>query len=116
MDDAGLEYQITPVAPAPTKITGSVALAGSAISGTVYTIPNNSQGTIFVNYIDPNAGGFYRYFLFYKSGSTFVDTPLLASSNNSNRPNISISGSNIRVVNGNSSSRTVGYYIMVESI
>lgn len=50
MDDAGLEYQITPVSIAPTKVTGSVALAGSATSGTVYTIPNNSQGTIFVNY------------------------------------------------------------------
>lgn len=115
MDDAGTEYQITPVAQAPTRVTGSVALAGSATSGTVYTIPDNSQGTIFVNYISP-AGNFYRYYLFYKSGTTFVDTYLLAASPNTSRPNISISGSNIRVVNGNSSARTVGYYIMVESI
>lgn len=115
MDDAGLEYQITPVAIAPTKVTGSVALAGSATSGTVYTIPDNSQGTIFVNYISP-AGDFYRYYLFYKSGSVFVDTKLLTSSDNTSRPNISISGSDIRIVNGNSSARTVAYYIMVESI
>jgi hypothetical protein len=115
MDDAGLEYQITPVSIAPTKVTGSVALAGSATSGTVYTIPDNSQGTIFVNYIVPS-GNFYRYYLFYKSGSVFVDTYLLAASSNTSRPNISISGSNIRVVNGNSSARTVAYYIMVESV
>lgn len=115
MDDAGLEYQITPISLAPTKVTGSVALAGSATSGTIYTIPNNSQGTIFVNYINPS-GNFYRYYLFYKSGTTFVDTNLIKESPNTSRPNISISGSNIRVVNGNSSARTVGYYIMVESI
>jgi len=115
MDDAGLEYQITPVSIAPTKVTGSVALAGSATSGTVYTIPNNSQGTIFVNYTVP-AGNFYRYYLFYKSGNAFVDTYLLAASPNTSRPDISISGSNIRVVNGNSSARTVSYYIMVESV
>lgn len=115
MDDAGLEYQITPVAIAPTKVTGSVVLAGSATSGTVYTIPDNSQGTIFVNYIVP-AGNFYRYYLFYKSGNSFVDTNVIADSPNTSRPAISISGSNIRIVNGNSSARTVGYYIMVESI
>lgn len=115
MDDAGLEYQITPISLAPTKVTGSVALAGNATSGTVYTIPNNSFGTIFVNYIVPS-GNFYRYYMFYKSGNTFVDTKLIEDSPNSSRPNISISGSNIRVVNGNSSARTVGYYIIVESI
>lgn len=115
MDDAGLEYQITPVSLAPTRVTGSVALAGSATSGTIYTIPNNSQGTIFVNYITP-AGNFYRYYLFYKSGNSFVDAKLIEDSSNTSRPDISISGSNIRVVNGNSSSRTVGYYIMVASI
>jgi hypothetical protein len=116
MDSAGIEYQITPIAAAPTKITGSVALAGSATSGTVYTIPDNSQGTIFVNYITPNAGDFYRYYLFYKSGTTFTERVLLAASSNTSRPDISISSSNIRIVNGNSSARTVGYYIMVESI
>lgn len=115
MDDAGLEYQITPVSLAPTRVTGSVALAGNATSGTVYTIPNNSQGTIFVNYISP-FGNFYRYYLFYKSGNTFVDAKIIKDSDNSSRPDISFSGSNIRVVNGNSSARTVGYYIMVESI
>lgn len=115
MDDAGLEYQITPVSLAPTRVTGSVALAGSATSGTVYTIPNNSQGTIFVNYISP-AGNFYRYYLFYKSGNTFVDARAIKESDNTSRPDISISGSNIRIVNGSSSARTVGYYIMVESI
>lgn len=115
MDDAGLEYQITPVSLAPTRVTGSVALAGSATSGTIYTIPNNSQGTIFVNYIIP-AGNFYRYYLFYKSGNAFIDTKLIEESSNTSRPDISISGSNIRVVNGNSSARTVAYYIVVESI
>lgn len=115
MDDAGLEYQITPVSIAPTRVTGSVALAGNATSGTVYTIPNNSQGTIFVNYITPS-GNFYRYYLFYKSGNTFVDARLIEDSPNTSRPNISFSGSDIRIVNGNSSARTVGYYIMVASI
>lgn len=115
MDETGLEYQITPVSLAPTRVTGSVALAGNATSGTIYTIPNNSQGTIFVNYITP-AGNFYRYYLFYKSGNTFVDAKLIEDSPNTSRPNISFSGSNIRVVNGDSSARTVAYYIMVASI
>jgi hypothetical protein len=117
MDDAGTEYQITPASagPTPTKVTGSVALAGNATSGTIYTIPNNSQGTIFVNYIVP-AGNFYRYYLFYKSGGSFVDAGLVLASSNTSRPDISISGSNIRVVNGNSSARTVAYYINVVSI
>lgn len=115
MDDAGLEYQITPISAAPTKVTGSVALSGNATSGTIYTVPNNSQGTIFVNYINP-AGNFYRYYLFYKSGTVFIDTNVLASSPNSNRPSISFSGSNMMVRNNKSSAQTVGYYIMVESI
>lgn len=115
MDDAGLEYQITPISLAPTRVTGSVALAGSATSGTVYTMPNNSQATIFVNYIVPS-GNFYRYYLVYKSGNTFVDSVVMESSPNSDRPSISISGSNIRVRNGNSSARTIGYYIISAAI
>ena len=109
------DYQLTPLVAGPTKVTGSVALAGNATSGTIYTIPDNSFGTIFVNYISP-AGNFYRYYMFYKSGTTFVDAALLKESPNKDRPNISISGSNIRVVNGDSHARTVGYYIIVESI
>jgi hypothetical protein len=109
------DYQLTPLVAGPTKVTGSVALAGNATSGTIYTIPNNSFGTIFVNYISP-AGNFYRYYIFYKSGNTFVDAKLIEGSSNTSRPDISISGSNIRVVNGNSSARTVAYYIIVESI
>lgn len=109
------DFQLTPQIAAPTKVTGSVALAGNATSGTIYTIPNNSFGTIFVNYISP-AGNFYRYYMFYKSGAAFVDTNLIRDSDNNSKPNISISGSNIRVVNGNSNPRTVGYYIIVESI
>lgn len=109
------DFQLTPQIAAPTKVTGSVALAGNATSGTIYTIPNNSFGTIFVNYISP-AGNFYRYYMFYKSGNAFVDATLIRDSDNSSKPNISISGSNIRVVNGNSAARTVGYYIIVESI
>ena len=115
MNDAGLEYQITPTSLAPTKVTGSVVLAGGASSGNVYTIPNNSQGTIFVNYINPS-GNFYRYYLFYKSGTVFTDNTVLAASSNSDRPSMSIVGSNIIVRNNKSSTQTVGYYIMVESI
>lgn len=115
MDDAGLEYQITPVSLAPTRVTGSVVLNGGQTSGTIYTIPNNSQGTIFVNYINP-AGNFYRYYLFYKSGNSFVDNLVMFSSDNSDRPSVSFSGSNMMVRNNNSSTRTIGYYIMVASI
>lgn len=109
------DYQLTPQIAAPTKVTGSVALAGNATSGTIYTIPDNSFGTIFVNYIVP-AGNFFRYYMFYKSGAVFVDSALITSSNNTHKPNISISGSDIRVVNGNSTPSTVAYYIIVESI
>lgn len=108
-------YELTPNNASPLKITGSVALAGNATSGTIYTLPNNTHGTIFVNYISP-AGNFYRYYMFYKSGAAFIEKIVLSSSNNSSRPAISFSGSNLRVVNGNSSARTVGYYIIVESI
>lgn len=109
------DFQLTPLGSAPTKVTGSVALAGNATSGTIYTIPDNSYGTIFVNYISP-AGNFYRLYFFYKSGPTFVGADTIRESPNTSRPAISISGSNIRVVNGSSSARTVAYYIIVESI
>ena len=109
------DYQLTPLVAGPTKVTGSVVLAGNATSGTIYTVPPNSFGTIFVNYISP-AGNFYRYFMFYRSATLGVDGKLIEDSPNTDRPNISISGANIRVVNGNSSTRTVAYYIIVESI
>jgi hypothetical protein len=109
------DYQVTPFADAPVKVTGSVALAGNATSGTVYTIPNNTYGTIFVNYISPS-GNFYRLYFFYKSGSTDIGSGIMQESSNSSRPAIAISGSTIQIVNGNSSARTVGYYIIAESI
>lgn len=110
------DFQLTPQIAAPTKVTGSVALAAGATSGTIYTIPDNSYGTIFVNYIVPT-GNFYRLYFFYKSGAAFVDAGVMEQSPNTSRPAISISGSNIRVVNGNdSNARTVAYYIIVESI
>ena len=109
------DYQLTPLVAGPTKVTGSVALAGNATSGTIYTVPANSFGTIFVNYISP-AGNFWRYYMFYRSSTLSVDGKLLEDSPNTSRPDISISGANIRVVNGNSSARTVAYYIIVESI
>ena len=109
------DYQLTPLAAAPTKVTGSVALAGNATSGTIYTVPPNSYGTIFVNYISPS-GNFYRLYFFYRSASLSIDDGIIEESPNTSRPAISISGANIRVVNGNSSARTVAYYIIVESI
>jgi hypothetical protein len=109
------DFQLTPQIAAPTKLTGAVALAGNATSGTIFTIPDNSFGTIFVNYIVP-AGNFFRYFMFYKSGNAFVDAVIIRNSDNVNRPDISIAGSNIRVVNGSSSAKTVAFYIIVESI
>lgn len=114
MDNTGVERQITPLSAGPVKVTGSVALAGNATSGTIYTIPPNSQGTIFVNYIVP-AGGQFRYYLFYNSGGSFISSALLSASAPSSRPDISIAGANIMVVNGNSSPRTVGYWINVVS-
>ncbi len=114
MDSSGLEYQITPTSLAPTRVTGSVALAGSATSGSVYTIPDNSQGTIFVNYITP-AGGQFRYLLFYKSGNTFTDSEIIVDASGV-RPSISIIGSDIHIVNGSTSAKTVAYYIMVMSV
>ena len=110
-----VNFQLTPFQPAPSKITGSVVLAGNTTSGTVYTVPDNSYGTIFVNYILP-AGNFYRLFFFYKSASSFFEAVVLAESANTKRPDISLSGSNIRVVNGGAATQTVAYYIIVESV
>jgi hypothetical protein len=110
------DYQLTPLGSAPTKVTGIVALAGNATSGSVYTMPDNTFGTIFVNYTTPNQGVFFRYYGFYKSGATITDAFVIATSNNSKKPDISISGSNILIVNGDSSARNVAYYIIVESI
>lgn len=108
--NGSVNYQITPIADAPLKVTGSVALAGSATSGSVYSVPENTQGTIFVNYILP-AGTLWRYYLFYRSGSSIIDISLISASAGTSRPDVSISGSNLLVVNGNSAARTVGYWI-----
>jgi hypothetical protein len=109
------DYQITPIAPAPTKVTGIVALAGGALSGVVYTVPSNSFGTIFVNYTTPNAGNFWRYYMFYRSAS-FLDLALQDASNNTGRPDVEITTSELKIRNGSSSARNVAYYIIVESV
>ncbi len=109
------DFQITPQVAAPTKLTGSVALAGNTPSGTIYTVPPNSYGTIFVNYISP-AGNFFTLYLFFRSSNVFTGSSFLKQNPSSGAPEISISGANISVVNKDSSARTVAYYIIVESI
>jgi len=90
--------------------------AGS-VSGTVFTPPPNSQGTICVNYINPS-GNFYRYYFFLRSASTGIQLNLIRDSPNNGKPDVNISGANIRVENGTggSGSKTVGYWIYSESI
>jgi hypothetical protein len=115
MDDGGLEYRITPTSLAPTRVTGSVSLTAGSYSGSVYTMPDNTFGTIFVNYISPVSNQ-YRYYLFFKSGSTFTSRNIISNSNLPNEPVIAISGSDILVGNGDIITKTVAYYIMVESV
>jgi hypothetical protein len=103
-----------PIANAPFKVTGSVVLASDTTSGTVYTVPANSQGTIFVNYISP-AGNFYRYYMFYRSSTATVGSQLILDSPNTGKPDIRISGADLKVYNGNDNTRTVGYWINVVS-
>jgi hypothetical protein len=108
-----------PISNAPLKVTGSVVLAnsgGGSTSGTIYTVPANSQGTIFVNYISP-AGNFYRLYMFYRSSTANVGAQLILESPNTGRPDISIRGANLRVTNGTggAGNKTVGYWINVVS-
>lgn len=112
-----IDYQLTPnLTTSPTKLTGSVSLTGGQTSGNIFNIPANTFGTIFVNYVSPTASNQWRYLGFYRSGSSLVDAFIIKESNNTGRPNISISGANLRVVNGENSTKTVGYYIIWESI
>ncbi len=109
------DFQLTPlVNTGVTKVAGSVALAGNATSGTVWTIPTNTFAWVFVNYIAP-AGNFFRLYYIYNSGGLVLGD-VLRDSDNSSKPAINFSGANMRVVNGNSSARTVGYYVMAASI
>lgn len=109
------DTQITPLAAAVTRITGTVALAGNATSGTVWTIPANTFAWVFVNYVNP-AGNFWRLYYVYCSGPGYVAGDILKDSPNTSRPAINFSGNNMRVVNGNSNARTVAYYVMAASV
>ena len=110
-------YVLTPVSPAPTKITGSVVLVNGTTSGSVYVVPTNTFGTIMVNYISPS-GNFYRYYAFLRSASGTVQLILIFQSPNTGRPDVAVSGANLLVENGSSGagSKTVGYWIVSESI
>ncbi len=117
-NDAAQTYQITPINPSPTKIADSVVVSNGGSSAVVYSVPVNSQGTIFVNYTIP-AGNFYRYYLFYRSSNSIVELILLNQSSNTGRPDVTVSGANdLKVTNGSSGvgSKTVSYWIIVESI
>lgn len=110
------DYQVTPFAAAPVKVTGSVVLAGGATSASVYTIPTNTYGTIFVNYISP-PGGLYRLLFFYNSGGSFTGGDVIAQTpDQTGRPNVSFTSNQIKIINGQNSNRTVAYYIIAESI
>jgi len=113
------DFQLTPIVNSgPTKITGSVVVAKDSSSAPVYTVPANTFGTIFVNYIVP-AGNFYRYYLFYCSGASTYDASEIRGSSNSGRPSITINNlGQIKVLNNSSSTtpKTIGYYIISESI
>jgi hypothetical protein len=110
-------YILTPVAPAPLKVAGSVVLANGTSSGTVYAVPPNTFGTIMVNYINPS-GNFYRYYGFLRSASINVQLILIFQSPNTGRPDVSVSGgTNLIVDNGSSGvgNKTLGYWIVAES-
>ena len=110
------DTQLTPNTSSPTKVTGQEVLAANTTSGTIYTIPANAFGTIFVNYLGPVNANKYNYYGFFNSNNGFVDTFTIASESSSGNPTISISGANIRVRNNKSAAKTVNYYIIVESI
>lgn len=113
MDDAAVEYQITPIFPAPLKLTGSVTVGGFGTSPTIYTVPSYTQGTIFVNYTSPSTS-IYTYNLFFGSGTGTVGSAVL-NSGGTNPPTISFSGHDMRVVNHVNSTRTISYWINVVS-
>ena len=110
------DYQLTPLGAAPTKVTGTSALAAGA-STVVYTIPNNSQGTILVTDISPTAGN-YEYYLFFKAGAAYVLLRQMEKGNSSavNRPVVTVGGSDLSIFNVGSVARTLAYFIMVESV
>lgn len=109
-----VDYDITPIAPSPLKITGTMALAGSATSSSVYTIPTNTFGTIFVNYQFP-FGTLYRLYGFSRTGAQ-VNTFVISQSGGSGLPAISVPAFDILLVNGTGSARTILYYIVAESM
>jgi len=104
------DNQITPVAAAPLKVTGSEVLNSGITSGNIYAVPANTQGTIFVNYISPSSS-LWRYYLFYRSASGAAVVSVIAESSGTGRPAASAVGSNLRVTNGSASTQTVGYWI-----
>lgn len=109
------DFQITPLGQSPTKITGSVALAAGATSGTIWTIPANTFAYVFVNYIVPAANVYTLYFVFC-SGGALVGGDVLKQSTIAGRPTITFSGNDMKIVNGSTIATTTGYYIILESI
>ncbi len=120
MDDAGNNYQVTPLSNAPTKTTGSVALAANATSGNIYTPPANTQGTILVAYTAPTTSGIqllFAYYVFVRVNSTNITLKLVENNVNlTTFPEVVVSTSNLRVKNNYAVSNvptaaTVGYWI-----
>lgn len=103
------DYQITPTFSqnAPTKITGTVTLNAGQMSPNLYSIPPNTQGTVFYNYIGTNL---FKYYMFYRSAND------LASANSiliqgSDSPTINTTSSELKVINSSATTRTIGYWI-----
>lgn len=106
---------LTPI-QSPTKIVGTVTLSSGATSPSIFSIPNNSFGTIFVNAI--GAANLRSYYYFYKSGSTTAAVSIL-STGSASSPTVVVSNPNLTIKSNNPGSApdfVYAYYIIVESL
>lgn len=112
-----IDYQITPLADGPSKLSGTVTLSGGISSGVLFTIPAYTFGTVFVNYTNPPSVVGYNYYLFFRSGTTLSDTEIIKGGGGTS-PTIVRTGSDISVKNNVSGggNRDVSYYFQWESI
>jgi len=101
----------------PTKIVGSVTLASGATSASIFTVPDNTFGTIFVNAI--GSPTLRNYYYFYKSGSTNAAVSNLASGSSPSSPTVVVSNPDLTIKSNApalSPPIVYAYYIIAESL